>query len=93
MTSTKDKPAAAAIKDLLSHSPDGLREIVRAVMQEMLDTSRRLLILCRPGASSRRAQVVSGQIRKLRRVSSRKKRARCFRRAFVQRHTVLLGPA
>jgi len=37
MTSTKDKPAAAAIKDLLSHSPDGLREIVRAVMQEMLE--------------------------------------------------------
>jgi len=27
MTSTKDKPAAAAIKDLLSQSPDGLREI------------------------------------------------------------------
>ncbi len=37
MTSTKDKPAAAAIKDLLSHSPDGLRESVRAVMQEMLE--------------------------------------------------------
>jgi putative transposase len=34
---TKDKPAAAAIKDLLSQSPDGLREIVRAVMQEMLE--------------------------------------------------------
>ena len=33
MTSTKDKPAAAAIKDLLSQSPDGLREIVRAVMR------------------------------------------------------------
>jgi transposase-like protein len=37
MTSIKDKPAAAAIKDLLSHNPDGLREIVRAVMQEMLE--------------------------------------------------------
>jgi transposase-like protein len=37
MTSTKDKPAAAAIKDLLSQSPDGLREIVRAVMQELLE--------------------------------------------------------
>lgn len=37
MTSTKDKPATAAIKDLLSQSPDGLREIVRAVMQEMLE--------------------------------------------------------
>lgn len=36
MTSTKDKPAAA-IKDLLSQSPDGLREIVGAVMQEMLE--------------------------------------------------------
>ena len=28
MTTTKDKPAAAAIKDLLSQSPDGLREII-----------------------------------------------------------------
>jgi putative transposase len=37
MTNAKDKPAAAAIKDLLSHSPDGLREVVRAVMQEMLE--------------------------------------------------------
>jgi transposase-like protein len=37
MTSTKDKPATAAIKNLLSQSPDGLREIVRAVMQEMLE--------------------------------------------------------
>jgi putative transposase len=37
MTSPKDKPAAAAIKDLLSQSPDGLREIVRAVMQELLE--------------------------------------------------------
>ncbi|MEZ0167534.1 transposase [Microvirga sp. TS319] len=37
MTIVKDKPAAAAIKELLSQSPDGLREIVRAVMQEMLE--------------------------------------------------------
>ncbi len=37
MTSTKDKPATAAIKELLSQSPDALREIVRAVMQEMLE--------------------------------------------------------
>src|ERR671928_50251 len=37
MTNAKDKPATAAIKDLLSQSPDGLREIVRAVMQEMLE--------------------------------------------------------
>ncbi|SCY85204.1 IS256 family transposase [Microvirga guangxiensis] len=37
MTTAKDKPAAAAIKGLLSQSPDGLREIVRAVMQEMLE--------------------------------------------------------
>lgn len=37
MTNSKDKPATAAIKDLLSQSPEGLREIVRAVMQEMLE--------------------------------------------------------
>jgi hypothetical protein len=28
MTNTKDKPAAAAMKNLLSQSPDGLRQIV-----------------------------------------------------------------
>ena len=37
MTNVKDKPAAAAIKDLLNQSPDALREIVHAVMQEMLE--------------------------------------------------------
>jgi transposase-like protein len=40
MTNPKDKPATAAIKDLLSHHPDGLREIVRAVMQEMLEAEK-----------------------------------------------------
>ncbi len=34
MTNTKDKPAAAAIRELLSQSPDGLREIVCAVVRE-----------------------------------------------------------
>jgi transposase-like protein len=37
MTSTKDNPAAAALKEILTQNPDGLREIVRAVMQEMLE--------------------------------------------------------
>jgi transposase-like protein len=37
MTPTKDKAAAAAIKELLSQHPDGLREVVRAVMREMLE--------------------------------------------------------
>ncbi len=37
MTKTEAKPAIAAVNDLFSQSPDGLREIVRAVMQEMLE--------------------------------------------------------
>jgi putative transposase len=37
MTSIEAKPAIASVKELLSKSPDGLREIVRAVMQEMLE--------------------------------------------------------
>jgi putative transposase len=37
MTKTEVKPAAAFVNELLSKSPDGLREIVRAVMQEMLE--------------------------------------------------------
>ena len=37
MTKIEAKPAIADIKELFSKSPDGLREIVRAVMQEVLE--------------------------------------------------------
>jgi hypothetical protein len=37
MTKTEAKPAIAAVNELFSKSPDGLREIVRAVMQERLE--------------------------------------------------------
>lgn len=37
MTKPEGKPVVAAAKDLLGTHPDGLREIVRAVMQEMLE--------------------------------------------------------
>ena len=37
MTKTESKPAIAAVNELFAKSPDGLREIVRAVMQEMLE--------------------------------------------------------
>jgi putative transposase len=37
MTKSEAKPAIAAVNELFSKSPDGLREIVRAVMQEMLE--------------------------------------------------------
>jgi len=37
MTKSEDKPAVAAVPELLTQSPDGLREIVRNVMQEMLE--------------------------------------------------------
>src|ERR1700727_2802952 len=37
MTKSEAKPASAAVNELFSKSPDGLREIVRAVMQEMLE--------------------------------------------------------
>jgi transposase-like protein len=37
MTRTKPKPAIATVKDLLLSDPDSLREVVRAVMQEMLE--------------------------------------------------------
>jgi transposase-like protein len=38
MTKTEAKPVAESVNALFSNSPDGLREIVRAVMQEMLET-------------------------------------------------------
>ena len=37
MTKREAKPAIAAVNELFSKSPDDLREIVRAVMQEMLE--------------------------------------------------------
>src|SRR5208337_3115818 len=37
MTKSEATPAIAAVNELFSKSPDGLREIVRAVMQEMLE--------------------------------------------------------
>src|ERR1700723_3716008 len=37
MTKIEAKPAFAAVNELFSKSPDGLRELVRAVMQEMLE--------------------------------------------------------
>jgi putative transposase len=52
MTNIKDKPATAAIKDLLSQSPDGLREIVRAVMQEMLEAEMSDALQADPSTSS-----------------------------------------
>jgi transposase-like protein len=37
MTKSEGKPALTIVKDLLGANPDGLREVVRAVMQEMLE--------------------------------------------------------
>lgn len=37
MTRTNPKPTIATVKDLLLSDPDSLREVVRAVMQEMLE--------------------------------------------------------
>ncbi len=37
MTKSEAKPAIVAVNELFSKSPDGLREIVRAVVQEMLE--------------------------------------------------------
>src|SRR3982750_618793 len=37
MTQLAGRPALAAVKDLLAANPDGLRAIVRAVMQEVLE--------------------------------------------------------
>lgn len=33
MTKTEDRTAVAAVKDILFSNPDGLREVIRAVMQ------------------------------------------------------------
>jgi len=38
MTEIEPKPAITTVKDLLLQNPDGLREVVRAVMQEVLES-------------------------------------------------------
>lgn len=37
MTKTESKTASAAVKDILLSNPDGLHEVIRAVMQEVLE--------------------------------------------------------
>ncbi len=37
MTKAEGRPAVATVKELLAANPDGLREVVRAVLQEMLE--------------------------------------------------------
>lgn len=37
MTKTEGKTASAAVKDILLSNPDGLREVIRTVMQEVLE--------------------------------------------------------
>jgi transposase-like protein len=43
MTNSEAKPAIAAV-NIFAKSPDWLREIVRAVMQEMLEAERTALV-------------------------------------------------
>ena len=35
MTKSEGKTASAAVKDILLSNPDGLRDVIRAVMQEV----------------------------------------------------------
>ncbi len=37
MTKNEGKSASAAVKDILLSNPDGLHEVIRAVMQEVLE--------------------------------------------------------
>ena len=37
MTRTEGKTASAAVKDILLSNPDGLRDVIRVVMQEVLE--------------------------------------------------------
>src|SRR5690606_19478245 len=37
MTRTEGKSASVAVKDILLSNPDGLRDVIRAVMQEVLE--------------------------------------------------------
>lgn len=37
MTRSEGKTASAAVKEILLSNPDGLRDVIRAVMQEVLE--------------------------------------------------------
>ena len=49
MTKIEAKPTIAAVNELFAKSADGLREIVRAVMQEMLETEMTDALAARKG--------------------------------------------
>ena len=57
MTKSQAKPAVAAVNELFSKSPDGLREIVRAVMQEMLEAEMTDALAAGRGAHRQSARI------------------------------------
>ena len=54
MTKVQAKGAIAAVNDLFSTSPDKLREMVRAVMQEMLEAEMTDALAAEKGRAHRR---------------------------------------
>ena len=60
MTTNEAKPAIAAINALFAKSPDGLREIVRAVMQEMLEAEMTDALGAEKGERLRERRRISG---------------------------------
>jgi len=40
MTKRESKSASAAVKDILLSNPDGLHEVIRVVLQEVLETEK-----------------------------------------------------
>ena len=60
MTKREAKPGLAAVKDLFAEHSDGLREVVRAVMQEMLEAE--MTDALGAGKSERRAGLATARV-------------------------------
>jgi hypothetical protein len=60
MTKTEAKPTIAAVNELFAKSPDGPRELVRAVMQEMLEAEMTDAVGRKGRAHDRSAQLPLG---------------------------------
>ncbi len=58
MTKIEGKTASTAVKDILLSNPDGLREVVRAVMQEVLEAEMDEA----PGGGERRAHARAARL-------------------------------
>ncbi len=62
MTKTEGKTASAVVKDILLSNPDGLREVIRTVLQEVLEAEMEESLALRRASAHRSVSVIAQAI-------------------------------